>query len=306
MIGANAGGLVHRMGVAALEQDVFFGAHHEEGGREREDVESLEIDVAAIHHVEGAGLGDDLVEDIDVVHLAIGDADKRGDIAVQVEQGVHLDGGFVLPELRPREQRQTQIDGRGIQRVEAVVEIHTDGIGGIEGPRDADQHVREVGEDAPVMRLVGVGQRRTRHLSTEAQVIQLGTQSTKACLDIAQALAISQLSKSHCQILVPAREAAQAGGAIVTSYATTKFPIRQEADQLREHRATLVHRPLSIASRPAIEPAAIQIAARHKSSQETEIASVTGSCKALCRTLVISAIRQHGRRLRQRQYWQQE
>jgi hypothetical protein len=29
------------------------------------------------------------------------DADKRGDIATQVQQGVHLDGGFVFAKLRP-------------------------------------------------------------------------------------------------------------------------------------------------------------------------------------------------------------
>ncbi len=88
MIGSNASGLVHRMRVAALEQDVGFGADDEEGRAEREDVEALEIHVAAVHDVERPGLRQDLVEDVDVMHFAIGNADKCGDIAVQVEQRV--------------------------------------------------------------------------------------------------------------------------------------------------------------------------------------------------------------------------
>lgn len=119
--------------------------------------------------------------------------------------------------------------------------------------RDVNQNVREVGEDTPVTRLVGVGQRGARHLALEAHVVHLRAQGTEACLDIAQTLPISKLRKSHGQILVPAREAAQAGVAVVTSYATTKFPIRQGGDQLREHRATLVHKPLSVASKSARE-----------------------------------------------------
>ena len=39
--------------------------------------QALEVDVAAIYEVERAGLGRDLVEDPHVVHLAIGNANKR-------------------------------------------------------------------------------------------------------------------------------------------------------------------------------------------------------------------------------------
>ena len=105
------------MRVAPLQNHIRFRAHDEEGATEREDVESLEIDVAAVHDVEGPGLGQNLVEDIDVVHFSIGNADKRGDVAMQIQQRVHFDGGLVLPEFGPREQRKTQIDGGRVQCV---------------------------------------------------------------------------------------------------------------------------------------------------------------------------------------------
>src|ERR1039457_5516833 len=97
------------MRVTALEQYVLFGAHHEEGHRERERMKPLEIDVAAIHHIEGPSLYHQFVEDVDVMHLAIGNANEGGDVATQVEQCVHLHRTFVLTEPGPRKHRQTTI-----------------------------------------------------------------------------------------------------------------------------------------------------------------------------------------------------
>jgi hypothetical protein len=45
------------------------------------------------------------------MYFATRNADKRGDIAVKIEQGVQLDGGLVLAKSGPGEQRQAQVDG---------------------------------------------------------------------------------------------------------------------------------------------------------------------------------------------------
>src|ERR1019366_1832381 len=115
--GSQAAAFVHWTRIAALEQDILFGAHDEKRGAEREDEETFEVDVAAIHDVKRTRLRQNFVEDVDVVHFAFGNADKRGDIAMKVEQRMHLDGGFVLAEPRPRKQRQAEIDGGRVQRI---------------------------------------------------------------------------------------------------------------------------------------------------------------------------------------------
>jgi hypothetical protein len=73
--------------------------------------------------VRRVSLGQDVVEDVDVMHLAVGDTDKRGDVTMQVEQRVHLHGAFVLTEPGPRKHRQTKVDGRRIQRIQALIEL---------------------------------------------------------------------------------------------------------------------------------------------------------------------------------------
>src|ERR1035438_2079453 len=55
-----------------------------------------------------------------------------------------------------------------------------------------------------------------RHASSEAHVVQLTAHRTQAGFDVAQTFAVGQLSKSHRQILVAAREASMVGIAAIT------------------------------------------------------------------------------------------
>ena len=58
---------IDRARIHALEFEVGFGASDKEAGGLMEAVEPLEVEVAAIHHVEGARLGNQHVEDVDIV-----------------------------------------------------------------------------------------------------------------------------------------------------------------------------------------------------------------------------------------------
>jgi hypothetical protein len=176
--------------------------------------------------------------------FSVRNADKRGDIAVQIQQSVHLDGGFALAKLGPREQRQAQIDGRGIQRVETVCQVDTDGIVGVERTGDADQYLREVGVDAPVVSLVGVGRRGARHPAAKSHMIQFAAHRAKARLDVAQTLPVSQLRECHGQILVPTRKASRVGVATISGHAFLKRLARSMGEELREDSTAGVHPPL--------------------------------------------------------------
>ena len=77
-----------------------------------------------------------------------------------------------LRNLRPRKQRQAEIDGGRVQSVQTLVQIHADRIVGVERPRYPDENLREVRIDAPVAPLVGVGQRRARHFAAEPHVVE--------------------------------------------------------------------------------------------------------------------------------------
>lgn len=69
-----------------------------------------EIDIAAIHHVNGSSFRRDQIECERIAHFAIGNMDKAWDGTAQVEQRVHLDGDFRRTKIGPWKQRQAQID----------------------------------------------------------------------------------------------------------------------------------------------------------------------------------------------------
>jgi hypothetical protein len=80
-----------------------FGPCDEESHARLKTEEPGEIDIAAIHDVEGACLHGKMIEGFDIVHFPVGNVDKTGDIAAQIDQGMELDSRLASAELRPRE-----------------------------------------------------------------------------------------------------------------------------------------------------------------------------------------------------------
>src|SRR5436305_7187337 len=88
LIENESGGSVDRMRVAALRIRILFGSRDKEGARLMQTVEAAIIKVASIHDVEGARFGNYLVENVDVVDLAIGHMNEAGEISPHIQQGV--------------------------------------------------------------------------------------------------------------------------------------------------------------------------------------------------------------------------
>lgn len=141
------------------------------------------------------------------MHFAAGDAHEYGDAA---HAGPAACAASRLPCARESGPKETkpEIDGGGVERVSTVLEIFAEGFVSVELARASDQDLGEVHEDAPVVALVGVGQSGAGDAATKAHVIELAG-STAGTFDIAQALAVRELSEGHAQELVPAREATQ-------------------------------------------------------------------------------------------------
>src|ERR1035438_4235134 len=126
------------MRVATLGLEVRLGACDEETASLVQAVQSLEVEVAAIHHVIGTSLWQQQVECIDIVHLAVGDVNKARNVAAQIQQSVQLDGRLGRTKRCPRKDREAQIDGRGIERVDRLRQIHSEGFLGIQAARDTN------------------------------------------------------------------------------------------------------------------------------------------------------------------------
>lgn len=92
LIAAESGGLVDGSAVPACDVEVGFGPGDEEGFGELKAMEPGEVDVGAVHDIDGSGFDGKVIEHGDVVRFALGNVDGAGDAAAKVEQGVKFDG----------------------------------------------------------------------------------------------------------------------------------------------------------------------------------------------------------------------
>ena len=204
-------------------------------------VQALEIEITPVHHIEGARLGQQFVQDVDVVQFPVGNVDEARDVAAQIDQRVQFARCFGRTKRCPREQRKAQVDRGRIQRVDGLLQIHAEGLVHVKPARDADQVLRELGVDSPVARFVRIGQRAPGHRAANTQVVELRALGTKARFDVAQALAIGELCKCHAAELIRTTETAHTRVAAITIDDASEGIPRQVIHQLREYQFAHVH-----------------------------------------------------------------
>jgi len=121
LIGPHPGRFVDGSGIQPAVAQILLGPDDEEGRAVREGMKPFEVQIPPVHHVVRSRLGDQFVQDIDVVPLPVGDLDERGDVPPQIQQGVEFDGRLPFPEPCPGKQGETQVDRRGVRSI--VVEL---------------------------------------------------------------------------------------------------------------------------------------------------------------------------------------
>ena len=154
------------MRVTPLDLEIRLAASYEEAAGFVKAVQPLEVEKAPIHDVEGTKLGQQLIEDVDLVHLAVADVDEGRDVAAKIEQRVQFDRRLGAAKWRPRKHREAQIDSGRIQGVDRFLQIDTKGFVDIQPSRDPDQALGEVGIHAPVANGIGVGECVARYHRT--------------------------------------------------------------------------------------------------------------------------------------------
>ena len=85
-------------------------------------IKPSEVGVRAIHHDDAVRGQRQRTANVDIVGLTVGDGDKTGQQTIVIESDMEFDGAFSAAEFGPRKYRQAQIDGRGVQGVELVLE----------------------------------------------------------------------------------------------------------------------------------------------------------------------------------------
>ncbi len=169
-------------------------------------VPASKIGEAPIHDVKATSFGYQDVEHIDLVHLAVADMNEGWNVAAQVKQRMHLNGGLGGAEVCPGKDAQAQVDGRGIERIHCLFQLDSKAVAAVKLSGSLDQAHSEIHVDAAVALLVGIGKRTLGDVASYAQMVELGLVGAQTCFDVAQTLTVSQLCESHAQKLIEMRE----------------------------------------------------------------------------------------------------
>jgi len=228
--------------VNASSVHVGLGSCHKETARTVHLVKSLEIQIAAVHYVKGPSLDWHEVEHVDLVQLSVADVHKRWYSAAQVQKRVQFYGTFGFAKRRPFEQAQTQVDRGGVQRVNRVLQVQTNQVGiAVKFARSTNQQGCNVAPNAPVARLVRIGQSRSMNAVTKPHCIKFARVGAQRRFDIAKTFAPRQLGKCHHSKLFRATHFSNAGVAVVSIDDATKTGPWHEFHDLRKERFADMH-----------------------------------------------------------------
>ena len=238
---AEHGGVVgHFTGSGYVKVHILAGARDEECPGLMDAIKSSEIDVSTIHDVGGSGFKDDVVEEVDIVDQCVCNAHEYWDGTSEIHLGMQLDRGLRLNERRPGKQRQTQVDGRGVQGIDHLVESdYVRGLG-VEAPRLSHENLGKIGVNAPGTMFVGVSQVRSGDTAADSHSMAMRAEA-QACLDVAQAFAVGQLREAHGQELIARTQTATAPLHWVRTHTSIELRAMEKIENLREDQTPLVH-----------------------------------------------------------------
>jgi hypothetical protein len=125
-------------------------------------------------------------------------------------------------------------------------------------------------------------------------MVEFATHGLQAGLNVAETLAVSELSESHRQILIPTRQASVVTIAIIARHTLLEFDVREVGDQLRENGSADIHPPVFRRSADGVQhdlsrrfrPFSAQIVFVRTAYYAVDGKGVAGIGKALYRTLV--------------------
>lgn len=248
---------------------IVLGADDEGNLALMQRLQSGEIEVAAVDDNNRSGRPVNQVEHIDVVHLAGRDMDEDGDGAAQIDDGVGLDRCLGRAEVRPGEQRQAQVDGRRIQRIERLLETQTAVLALMQLDCDGNQPMAEGFEQTPVAPLVGIGQGGAGNLAANPDVVELGALRVQAGHQIAQALASGELGIGDAEKMVPGREVPDAVVRGEPIDQMLEVAERHKTQQLRENRLAAIHGVAPFAEKSGNDTGQKPLAISNRRNQES-------------------------------------
>ena len=158
---------------------------------------------------------------------------------------MQLDCGLASSEFCPEKHAQAKVYGRGIEGVNSFLQAQSKRLVCIQITTLANQDLREVVKDPPIMDPVRVRKCASPDLSTKSGVVKFRTEGMKGSLNISKGLAIGELGESQSKKLVPTGKVPKPKVAFVTANTFLECTPGNVFKQLGKRRGSSEHRQAS-------------------------------------------------------------
>ena len=240
LVAPQAGHFIDRPRFENIETRVLFGANNEIRAGRLDSEQSGEIEIATIKNVDASRVVINLIHEVNVVDRTVGDPHEYGDWASEIDLSVKLDRRFGGSKMRPRKDRQAQIDGGSINGINHLVEIKSVGVTDIQPSRLTNENLSECFVNAPVPMLVRVSQIRSSNVTSNAHSISVSATS-EAGFNVAETLPESDLCEGHRDELVSIGHTPAFPRHRMQRHTAMKLLAVQRIENLSEYQASSVH-----------------------------------------------------------------
>jgi hypothetical protein len=217
----------------------FLQTRHEEHARLRQSREPGEVHIAAIQDQNCPGRKRLPPGDRHFVALALGDHERRREIAIVIEREVELHGALGPAKRGPSEHLGAQVDHGGIKRQQLVLEAKLVRASHRAAPRQ--QLVEDLFIESPRPMRIRVRERRAARRG-DPQVGELAFAAGQPATNLPQRVRTSELTEQHRHELPPAGEPAGVPFGLRRGHGVLKVGSRKKLEQLTEDAAKSRHR----------------------------------------------------------------
>jgi hypothetical protein len=169
--------------------------------------QTVEVHVSFIHHVNGSGLDVQFVKQSDIMDGSLGQVYINREVASEVQQSMHLDTAFVLPERSPWAKLQAQTYRTAVKGIDQVVNVKPKAIVIlIHRTGDLYKDTGKISIYPPVAKFISFCKGVTRDSMSYSAMVEFIGDRIQTVLNITEAISLSKLSKAHDIEVVTASE----------------------------------------------------------------------------------------------------
>jgi hypothetical protein len=222
---------------------VIFCSGDEESPVSMDEVKQPEeVQVSLINHVNGSRFYIKFIKDLDIMNRSLGQTYKNGEIAFEIQQGMHLDTAFVFPECSPWTKLQAQADCAAVKGIDKIVYVNPEVIVVlIQRSGDVHKNTGKICIYPPVAEFIGFGKGVSRDGMFYAAMIQFIGDCFQAVLNISEAIPLGKLGKTHDIEMIPAREITNPIVSIVSSNTFIELVFWHHGHKLSKNSFPVIH-----------------------------------------------------------------